>query len=304
MAATGRSSSPPSPRRCPRAPSWASAGSSAPARRRAPNRPNSSRAGGASSADSRSWRFLLLDRLKSSRCPTRPSRRPLRGLLRVRSKQGPHAEQRLKGASRSMSSEACTAPSSKQLHQFDAVVQRVGRAVVDLEAGLEHGDAVGDRQAVAHILLDHEDGGAEALVHRADRLHDLVDQVGRQSQRRLREAHPPRRMHQRHAARQHPLLPARERAADLALALGEDGEEREHGVEPRAELAAVLQREGAELEIVAHRESREDAVPLRDEGEALGDVLGGAPPPASPPPPPDAPPPPPPPPPHPAPPPR
>src|SRR6185312_15223156 len=66
---------------------------------------------------------------------------------------------------------------------------------------------------------------------------------------------------------------ARERAADLALALGEDREQLEHRVEALRERAARREREGAELEIVAHRERREDAVALRDEGQALGDIL-------------------------------
>ncbi len=83
---------------------------------------------------------------------------------------------------------------------------------------------VGDVERALDHLLDQQDGGArraQALQH----LHHLVDDDGRQPERRLVEHQEPGLAHQRLGDRQHLLLAARQHARQCLRSLGQHGKE-------------------------------------------------------------------------------
>src|SRR5690606_5901571 len=161
---------------------------------------------------------------------------------------------------------------SEILHQPDMVAGRRGIAIVDLLSGLEDGRAPRDRQARLHVLLDDQDGRAHGAVDLDHALHDLVDEVGRQSDRGLVEEHEGRGVHERDPDREHLLLAAGHGARELRAALGEDREERVHALPALGEQAAIALDEAAQFQVVRDREAAEHAMALRHEGEAVRDV--------------------------------
>ena len=110
------------------------------------------------------------------------------------------------------------------------------------------------------VLFDEEDRrplGVDLADDAEDRLHHLR----RQAERRLVEEQHLRLRHQRARDGQHLLLAAGERSGVLLDALLQHREEREDPLVLRL-LDLVLAQVGAELEVVAHGEVREDAAPL------------------------------------------
>src|SRR5574337_130397 len=85
---------------------------------------------------------------------------------------------------------------------------------------VEHIDAVGDFDRLAHILLDEQDRDAFAARRRDDPEH-FGDDERREALRRLVEHKEPWIEQERARDRQHLLLAARELAALVGLALGE-----------------------------------------------------------------------------------
>jgi hypothetical protein len=77
--------------------------------------------------------------------------------------------------------------------------------------------------------------------------------------------------HQRPADRAHLLLAAGHRPRLLRLALGETREQREDTVEILSQAALVLALEGAHLQVLEHRHTREELPALRRLGDAAGD---------------------------------
>src|SRR3954453_18667286 len=163
--------------------------------------------------------------------------------------------------------------SMSQVGGLDPLVgaQRV-RAVADRDVPrLEHVAAGGDVERVVGVLLDEQDR-RPLLVDLADDLVDLVDDHGRQPERRLVEQQQARAGHQRPAHREHLLLAAGHRAALLLLALLEAREERVDAVDVLADPGAVAAGERAHLEVLEDRHPREDAPPLGRLGDPdLGD---------------------------------
>src|ERR1700736_6249143 len=106
-------------------------------------------------------------------------------------------------------------------------------------AGLQDIAAMGEPQGVMRVLLDQEHRYLLLLVDLADHLEDLLDDERRQPQRGLVEQQQARPAHQRAADRQHLLLAPRERAAALALAALQDGEEREDTAKILGEMRRV-----------------------------------------------------------------
>ena len=85
-------------------------------------------------------------------------------------------------------------------------------------AGLQNIGPVGHLKRHLRILLDEQDGRA-GFVQLADDVEDLLDQQWSQTHRRLVQHQQLRLTHHRAAHRQHLLLAAGERAADLLAAL-------------------------------------------------------------------------------------
>src|SRR5947207_1251727 len=94
----------------------------------------------------------------------------------------------------------------------------------DKAAGLEDSGVVGDRERLAHVLLDEDDGDAVG-VDRAHGLEDLGHEHGGEAERGLVEHEHARARHQRAADGAHLLLTAGQRAGQLRAALLEDREE-------------------------------------------------------------------------------
>src|SRR5207245_443135 len=110
-------------------------------------------------------------------------------------------------------------------------------------------------------LLDEEHGHALA-IELADRVEDLPDDDRRESERRLVEEEQLRPRHEGARDREHLLLAARERPAELPPPLGEDRKQRADVVEVAPDAVLVIAREGADPEVLGDREPREDLPPL------------------------------------------
>ena len=145
-----------------------------------------------------------------------------------------------------------------------AVADRGRRAAADHGAVLQHIGMVGDLQRALDHLLDQQDGGpglAQALQH----LHHLIDDDGRQAERRLVEHQKLGLAHQRLGDRQHLLLAARQDAGQRLRPLGQHGKQLVdeivalplHGL---VETRAVE----AELQVGVHVLAAEQAASLGD----------------------------------------
>ena len=134
---------------------------------------------------------------------------------------------------------------------------------------LEHVAVIRDRQGLVGVLLHEQHRGA-ALVDGPDDGEDLLDEHGRQPQRRLVEQHQDWLGHEAPADGQHLLLAAAQRPGQLRPPLGQDRKARVHALERRLDGALVRARVGAHLEVLQHAQ-------LREELAALGDVRDPAP---------------------------
>ncbi len=126
---------------------------------------------------------------------------------------------------------------------------------------------VGQIQRELEVLLDQHDRLALGLEPR-DGPADFGDDQRREPFRRLVHQQHARIAHQRAADREHLLLAARERAGGLLLALLQA---REHS-NTRSRSTGACSPRGARcatIEVLAHRQRREDAPPLRHEADAL-----------------------------------
>src|SRR5207237_2220834 len=118
------------------------------------------------------------------------------------------------------------------------------------------------------------DRGALA-VDVLDRLEDLLDEDRREAERRLVEQQHPRLGHERAPDREHLLLAAGERSAELRGPFLEAREEREDTVDIRLDLG-VAPAEGAHLEVLENGQPREDAAAFRSVPDAaLDEHVGG-----------------------------
>ena len=130
------------------------------------------------------------------------------------------------------------------------VIQWLRIAFIDDCSRLDHNCTARDRQAEGQILLDHEDGCSEPLVYGDDRLHDPLDQIRSESDRRLIEDQHAGSMHERHANCEHLLLTTGKRSGDLLCALLQNGKQTEDAFETLCYLRRIRFRESAELEVV------------------------------------------------------
>ena len=123
---------------------------------------------------------------------------------------------------------------------------------------------VHDVQRALHVLLHEEDGHA-ALVEPADQREDLVHEDRGKPERGLVQHEKLGVRHESARNGELLLLPAGERAAGLAQALPEDGEELDHLPQVPLELRLVAADEGSEPEVLRHGEAREDVPALGDQ---------------------------------------
>ena len=120
--------------------------------------------------------------------------------------------------------------------------------------------AVGDLQRLAHVLLDQQHRQALAM-QAPDQREQLLHQQRRQAQRGLVQDQQPRLGHQAAGDGQHLLLATAHRAGLLGQALGQPGEDRQHLV-PVGSAPRPRPGEGAECQVLGHRQVGEDAPPL------------------------------------------
>src|SRR5437899_8315780 len=126
----------------------------------------------------------------------------------------------------------------------------------------------GDRERLDDVLLDQQHRDAVG-VDAGDDLEHLIDDLGRQTERRLVEQQEPRHGHQRTPDRDHLLLTARERAGQRAPALAQDWKRRVDSLEALSPSLARRRRVAADLEVFFHRHRREEPATLGNEREAV-----------------------------------
>src|SRR5258705_8900967 len=159
-------------------------------------------------------------------------------------------------------------------HQV-AVEQGLAAALGHDAPGLEHVAALGGDQRGGHVLLDEQHGqtllAMEHLQHVQDRVHD----ARHDAEARLVEHQEARPRHERARDRQHLALAAGERARALVDALAQHREEAEDPLEHLLAALRVAVAEGAEAQVLGHREAAEETPALGDEREAEGDPVRG-----------------------------
>src|SRR5712664_1485125 len=159
-------------------------------------------------------------------------------------------------------------------HQV-AVEQGLARALGHDAAGLEHVAALGGGQGGGHVLLDEQHGqtllAMEHLQHVQDRVHD----ARHDAEARLVEHQEARPRHERARDRQHLALAAGERARALVNALAQHREEAEDALEHLLAALRVAVAEGAEAQVLGHREAAEETPALGDERDAEVDPVRG-----------------------------
>ena len=127
---------------------------------------------------------------------------------------------------------------------------------------LEHECTMGTGERLVRVLLDQKDRRA-LLVDLRDDLEDLLDELRRETHRRLVKQQEARLRHQRPADREHLLLTTGHRAALLGPPFRETRKQRKHPVEVRGHGAAVFAAEGSHVEILHHGHAGEDPATFR-----------------------------------------
>jgi hypothetical protein len=130
-------------------------------------------------------------------------------------------------------------------------LQSRGRTFQGDTAGLQHIAIVRDPERQRNRLFGEKQRKPVA-VQRLERVVQRLDHGGRQPEARLVEHQQLRLAHQRAAERQHLPLAARERAGRLAAALGEARKQCVNALEQCIDAGAVVQRGGAEPQILLH----------------------------------------------------
>src|SRR3989441_8027451 len=148
------------------------------------------------------------------------------------------------------------------------------RALVGDAAAVQHADPIGQRQDEVEVVLDDQDGHlpAQAVEGAEDRLAHRGGQAleGLIQEQDLEVA--------RQGARDgyHLLLATREGLRAAPQPLPDAGEKLEDALGLPADALAALPPEPAELEVLGHREGRDEPAPLGHEAHAQArDRLGG-----------------------------
>ena len=134
--------------------------------------------------------------------------------------------------------------------------------------------AIDGLQRIGNVLLDDEEPGTIAFIHLHEPFHHGRDDDRRQSGAGLVEKQPLGLRHQRHAERQHLLLAAAHGARRLCAPRIEN---REQLIDLLAERR--IEQKARDIEVLLHRQVREDIVALGDIGNSranrVGHVSGG-----------------------------
>src|SRR4029079_2126833 len=138
---------------------------------------------------------------------------------------------------------------------------------------LQHISAACGLQRVARVLLNEQHAGAGCIDGR-NGAKDILNDERREPEGRLVHANELRLGHERAPKREHLLLPARERSRILALPFMQARKHFKDFFQERAYLGALFSVfEGAELEILSHREKRKNAPAVGHERDAEGRTL-------------------------------
>src|SRR5215467_4076583 len=166
---------------------------------------------------------------------------------------------------------ACSYP---QISRLDLLVaEQLDRPGLVHDPALAHEvDVIGDPEREGEILLDDQDGCAAGL-EAAEDASELAHRERRQPLGGLVHQENVGIADQCTPAGQHLLLAARELVAPIAQTLAQAGKEIERAREaPARAIAGPL----ADLQVLAHRERREDAAALRHQAHpAARDLVGG-----------------------------
>ncbi len=157
------------------------------------------------------------------------------------------------------------------------IVRQLGDGSLRHDPALLHDtrNGVGRTPCEFDILLDQDDRDAVLPVEADDHRFDLLDDVGLDALGRLVEQHDLGLGQQRAGDRELLLLAAGEIAAAAVEEFLQDREQVEHPAR-RCRHRRLGRGEGAEHQVFAHRESRQDAAALRHVGDAgPGPLMGG-----------------------------
>ena len=154
------------------------------------------------------------------------------------------------------------------------LVESGSRVLVDDAPLLEHEHVVGQLEAEAHVLLDHEQAGA-ALAHLAQGPAQLLDHLGREPGRRLVDEQQAGLGHQGAGHGEHGPLATGERPGQLPAALGQAGIDVVHALEVGLEAARVAQDGATQAQVLGHGQLGEHRLGLQHVAQAAPNpVLG------------------------------
>src|SRR5712691_11241795 len=176
---------------------------------------------------------------------------------RVCARRRPRRPRRCGSASCSMGGH----PAQEQAIQI-RIVEQLARATVQREPShLEHQRAVRVFERAAHILLDHQDGGARVRESAQQLEHFLAD-LRRQADRGLVDQEDARLEQERAADLELLLLATGERRGLAAEALADARKESQNLLDALAQQRLAGKRDAAELQVVQHRERSEQVAAL------------------------------------------
>ena len=132
---------------------------------------------------------------------------------------------------------------------------------------VEQQHAVGMVRDSRRILFDQQNCPA-ATLEREDQLVDLIDNDGSEAERRFVQHQKAAACHQATPYGHHPALASRQRTRELAAALGELRQKRQHEVEAIGGAHAGGRQIGPHQEVLDHAHAGKEPVALRNVNHA------------------------------------
>lgn len=160
------------------------------------------------------------------------------------------------------------------LSHFFVGKQTFGRSLKRDAPGLHDIAAVGYLERLVRILLHEKHRGAVA-VDLLDDVEDLLDDDGREAQRRLVQQQKPRAAHDGARDGEHLLFTAGQGTPCLTTPLCEDGKEVEDVIEVAGDAFLVATQKGPEVEVLLNGQVGKDETPFRDLADAQPHDLVG-----------------------------
>src|SRR6266481_704506 len=159
-------------------------------------------------------------------------------------------------------------------HQV-AVEEGLAAALGHDAPGLEHVAPLGGGERGGHVLLHQQHGEALLAVEHLQHVEDRVHDARHDAQARLVEHQEARPRHEGAGDREHLALAAGKGAGPLVHPLPQHREEAEDPLEHLLAALRVAVAEGAEAQVLGHREAAEEAPALGDERDAEVDAVRG-----------------------------